>query len=82
MLMSKRCSPTGHSMTITAYELLVTAPDNQVKRAQIAHQAIAAGRWTDAAYTLRNAAREEANEIGTWADDALELAEYCERAAL
>ena len=67
---------------ITAYELLMTAPDSQVKRAQIAFKAIADGRWLDAAYTLRNAAREEANEIGTWADDALALAEHCERMAV
>jgi len=67
----------------TAYELLMTAPDSQVKRAQLAFKAIADGRWFDAAYTLRNAADEEADEeTGDWVDDALELAEYCERAAL
>jgi len=38
---------------ITAYELLLVAPDSQIKRAQIAYKAIAAGRWLDAAYTLR-----------------------------
>jgi len=64
---------------ITAYELLLVAPDSQIKRAQIAFKAIAAGRWLDAAYTLRNAANEEAGE---WATDANELAEYCERVAL
>ena len=67
---------------ITAYELLLVAPDSQTKRAQIAYKAIAAGRWLDAAYTLRNAAREEADEFGNWADYALELAKHCERGAL
>jgi hypothetical protein len=62
----------------TAYELLMTAPDSQVKRCQIAHRAIAEGRWGDAAFTLRNAANEERGE---WAAAAEELAEHCERKA-
>ena len=51
---------------ITAYELLLVAPDSQIKRAQIAYKAIAAGRWLDAAYTLRNAAREHG--VIVWVD--------------
>ena len=63
----------------TAYELLLTAPDGQVTRSQLAFKAIADGRWIDASYTLRNAAREESGE---WANDALELAGHCEQVAL
>jgi hypothetical protein len=59
----------------TAYDLLMTAPDRQVKRCQIAHRAIAEGRWGDAAFSLRNAANEER---GDWGAAAEELAEYCE----
>jgi len=62
----------------TAYELLMTAPDSQVKRAQIAFKAVADGRWLDAAYSLRNAANEE---TGQWANEARELAEHCEQVA-
>ena len=60
----------------TAYDLLMTAPDSQVKRCQIAHRAITEGRWGDAAFSLRNAANEERGE---WAEAAEELAEYCEK---
>lgn len=60
----------------TAYDLLMTAPESQVKRCQIAHRAIAEGRWMDAAFAMRNAANEERGE---WAEAAEELAEYCER---
>lgn len=59
----------------TAYELLMAAPDSQVKRAQIAFKAVADGRWLDAAFSLRNAANEECSD---WAAAAKELAEYCE----
>ena len=34
---------------ITAYELLMSAPGSQAKRAQIAFKAISAGRWLNAA---------------------------------
>jgi hypothetical protein len=62
----------------TAYDLLMTAPDTQVKRCQIAYRAIAEGRFSDAAFTLCNAANEES---GDWATAAKELAEYCEAKA-
>ena len=62
----------------TAYELMMTAPDSQVKRVQIAFNAVADGRWLDAAHSLRNAANEE---IGQWANEARELAQHCERVA-
>lgn len=62
----------------TAYDLLMTAPDRQVKRCQIAHRAITDGQWLDAAHSLRNAANEE---TGQWANEARELAEHCEQVA-
>lgn len=62
----------------TAYDLLMTAPDCQVKRCQISHKAISEGRWSDAAFTLRNAANETSGE---WAEEVKRLAEYCERKA-
>lgn len=43
----------------TAYDLLLSAPDEQVKRCQLAWNSIAAGDWADAASFLRNAADEE-----------------------
>ncbi|KVT92680.1 hypothetical protein WK60_13905 [Burkholderia ubonensis] len=59
----------------TAYELLLDAPDEQVKRCQLAWRAIAAGEWYDAACYLRNAADEEG---GTpWAAEAHCLAAAC-----
>ncbi|NJZ70656.1 hypothetical protein GO304_04450 [Ralstonia solanacearum] len=59
----------------TAYELLLDAPDAQVKRCQLAWKAIAAGEWLDAANFLSNAANEEA---GTpWANEAATLADAC-----
>ena len=62
----------------TAYELLMTAPARQVRRAKIAFKAVADGQWFDAAHSLRNAAAEE---TGEWANEARELAEHCERVA-
>jgi len=64
---------------ITAYELLMSAPGSQAKRAQIAFKAISAGRWLNAALALRNAADEEEDKSGNWAVAARKLAEYCER---
>lgn len=58
-----------------AYELLMSAPDCQVARCQIAFKAITEGRWTDAAFTLRNAGWPLDNQ---WAIDAHALADYCE----
>lgn len=62
----------------TAYDLLMAAPDSQVRRCQIAHRAIADGLWSDAAFTLRNAASEE---CGDWSVAAEELAQHCENMA-
>lgn len=59
-----------------AYELLLDAPDEQVKRCQLAWKAIAAGDWQDAAHFLRNAADEEG--ATQWAAEARALAEACQ----
>lgn len=58
----------------TAYELLMSAPDDQITRCKIALRAIAAGDWEDAAITL-TAASNESN--GQWANEAQALASYC-----
>ncbi|MWA16567.1 hypothetical protein [Burkholderia pseudomallei] len=59
----------------TAYDLLLAAPDEQVKRCQLAWKAIAAGEWDDAAHYLRNAADEEGST--PWAAEARALAAAC-----
>lgn len=55
----------------TAYDLLMTAPDDQITRCRLAHTAIGAGEWADAAHFLRNAAREAAGTA--WGQDAAVL---------
>lgn len=60
-----------------AYELLLDAPDAQVKRCQLAFKAIAAGEWQDAAGFLRNAAKEEGSTL--WANEAIALADACQK---
>jgi len=59
---------------MNALELLMAAPDSQVKRCQLAYNAIAAGNWADAEHYLGNASAEE---TGEWAKAAGELADYC-----
>jgi predicted secreted protein len=61
--------------TKTAHDLLLEAPDEQVKRCQLAWKAVAAGDWLDAAHYLRNAANEEGNT--DWAMEARALADTC-----
>jgi len=57
----------------SAYELLIDAPESQVTRLKIVFKEIADGRCADAAFTLRNAAREE---YGDWSRDASNLADH------
>ncbi len=57
-----------------AIEILISAPDAQVNRCQMAYKAIAAGRWDDAELWLSNASAEESGE---WAAEAGELADHC-----
>lgn len=58
----------------TAYDLLMSAPDDQVTRCKIVMRAIIAGNWEDAAFTLSAAANEA---TGEWAADAKALADHC-----
>lgn len=60
----------------TAYDLLMTAPDDQITRCRLAHTAIGAGDWQEAAHFLRNAARESAGSA--WSQDAAALASFCQ----
>ena len=43
-------------------QVLMAAPDEQVKRMQIAYNAVAEGRWEDAAHSIRNAILEESEK--------------------
>ena len=65
-------------MTITykpLYDVLITAPDAQIKRCKLAYKAVAAGDWMGAARYLENAIREEGP--GGWAEDAADVAAQC-----
>lgn len=53
------------------HDLLLSAPDDQVKRLQLAWKAVAAGEWQDAAHWLRNASREGNS---AWHDECAVLA--------
>lgn len=44
--------------TITANDLLMTCPDDQITRMQIVWKRVAAGQWQEAAHHLRGAAAE------------------------
>ena len=63
---------------ITAHDLLVTCPDDQITRMQIAWKAAAAGDWKEAAHHLHNAAAEGAT---TWHQRAVDLADEYEAQA-
>lgn len=55
----------------SVYDLLTTAPDEQVTRLKLAWRDTAAGKWQDAAHWLRNAAREGNT---TWHDECAVMA--------
>lgn len=57
------------------YDVLMSAPDSQVKRCQLAYKAVGTGNWADAAHFMENAAREEGP--GGWGDDAADVAAQC-----
>lgn len=59
------------NQTLTVYDLLMECPDDQVTRLQIAHRAVAAGDWKEAAHSLRNAARDGSSD---WHDQCAVLA--------
>lgn len=56
---------------VTAGQLLEGAPDSQVVRSKLIFKAIAAGDWSDAAFYLENAIREESGS--PWASKAKQL---------
>jgi hypothetical protein len=63
----------------TAYDLLMTAPDEQIIRMRLAWQAVADGDWLEAEAKLRNAASET---DGQFSIDCLALAEHCKAVAV
>jgi hypothetical protein len=63
----------------TAYDLLMTAPDEQIVRLRLAWKAIADGDWLEAESKLRNAALES---DGQFSIDCLALAEHCKAQAV
>ncbi len=58
----------------TAYDLLMTAPEEQIVRMRHAWNAIADGDWQEAEAKLRAAALETE---GQFSRDCLALAEHC-----
>lgn len=63
----------------TVYDLLLNAPDGQVKRCQIAWRCVAEGEWAEAAHFLRNAANEEGDS--EWARSAHAMSDAFEKQA-
>lgn len=63
----------------SALQLLVDAPDREVKRMQIVYREIAKGAWDEAAFHLSNITRHDSDSIDTkqWINDALELCDFC-----
>ena len=62
----------------TAYDLLMTAPDDQIVRMRLAWKAIADGDWLVGAFRLRNAAAET---TGQFSAECAALADHCETVA-
>lgn len=60
--------------------LLMSCPDDQIKRCQLIINSIAAGEWADAANYARNAARETEGtpEMHHWVTAMYAGAEFCE----
>ena len=56
------------------YDLLMTAPDDQITKMQRAWRAVVDGDWLDAESRLRNVATET---IGQFSADCLTIAEIC-----
>lgn len=63
----------------TAYDLLLSAPDEQVKRCQLAWRCVTEGEWVEAAHFLRNAANEEGDS--EWARSAHAMLDAFEKQA-
>lgn len=64
----------------SALQLLVSAPDGEVKRMQLVFKEIAAGNWAEAAFYLSNITENEndSRDDIQWKHDALELHTYVE----
>ena len=58
----------------TMFEILMTAPPDQVTRCKIAMVEIAHGHWEAAALTMEDAIYE--SEPGEWAVDCMEMENY------
>jgi hypothetical protein len=59
----------------TMFEILMTAPPDQVTRCKIALVEIAHGHWDAAASTMDDAVYE--SEPGEWAVDCMEIRNFC-----
>ncbi len=59
----------------TMHEILMTAPPEQVTRCKIAMVEIAHGHWDAATSIMEDAIYE--SEPGEWADDCLEMRDFC-----
>jgi hypothetical protein len=59
----------------TMFEILMTAPPDQVTRCKIAMVEIAHGHWDAAALTMEDAIYE--SEPGEWAVDCMEMRDFC-----
>jgi hypothetical protein len=57
------------------FEILMTAPPEQITRCKIAMVEMAHGHWEAAALTMDDAAYEA--EPGEWARDCLEVRDFC-----
>ena len=63
----------------SALQLLVSAPEREIKRMQIIFKEIAAGNWSEAAFHLSNITDNEndSSEYIAWKNEALELHDVC-----
>jgi hypothetical protein len=63
----------------SALQLLVTAPDNEVRRMQLIFQSIADGDWNEAWFNLSNITITENSSPARikWVEEAQELCDFC-----
>jgi hypothetical protein len=67
--------PEVSGCSVTAIELLETAPDDQEIRCRMVISAICEGEWEEAYTVLKRAAKESTDR--EWSRHALTLAQYC-----
>lgn len=65
-------------MAPSAYELLASAPDDQVELMRLVERYAAAGEWEDAAHSMRGVVRRAS---GDWAAQAALFLRVCENRA-